>query len=157
MRAHDQQRTFRLTIAAAATARNIRLIAETINASHMGIAYHVEHNFWRHAATPGLQSIDKCWVCVWNVKHYPWAQFYKRIVLGKMFEGHCLPNRVTARTSHKNLCNSTKFPILSQPSNLNYELEIVHNCLDTANTNLMYHCKYISKFVLLLRKAAVVS
>jgi len=45
MRAHDQQRTFRLTIAAAATARNIRLIAETINASHMGIAYHVEHNF----------------------------------------------------------------------------------------------------------------
>jgi len=30
---------------------------------------------------------------------------------------------------------------------------MVHNCLDTAITNLMYHCKYINKFVLLLRKS----
>jgi len=42
MRAHDQQRTFRIMITAAATARNIRLIAETIIASHTGMVY-VEH------------------------------------------------------------------------------------------------------------------
>jgi len=45
-------------ITAAATARNIRLIVETIIASHTGIAYHVEHNFWKHAAAPGVQSIN---------------------------------------------------------------------------------------------------
>jgi len=44
MRAHDQQRTFRIIITAAGTARNIRLIAETIITSHTGIVYHVEHN-----------------------------------------------------------------------------------------------------------------
>jgi len=44
MRAHDQQRTFRIMITAAATARSIRLIVETIIASHTGIAYHVEHD-----------------------------------------------------------------------------------------------------------------
>ena len=44
MRAHDQQRTFRIMITAAATAPNIRLIVETIIASHTGIAYHVEQN-----------------------------------------------------------------------------------------------------------------
>jgi len=43
MRAHDQQRTFRLITTAAATARNIRLIVETIIASHTSIAYHVKH------------------------------------------------------------------------------------------------------------------
>jgi len=40
MRAHDQQRTFRIMITTAATARNIRLIVKTIIASHTGIAYH---------------------------------------------------------------------------------------------------------------------
>ena len=44
MRAHDQQRTVRIMITVAATTRNIRLIVETIIASHTGIAYHVEHN-----------------------------------------------------------------------------------------------------------------
>jgi len=67
MRAHDQQRTFRIMITTAATAGNIRLIVETIIASHTGIAYHVEHNSWRHATATGFQSIDQCWVCVWNV------------------------------------------------------------------------------------------
>jgi len=43
MRAHDQQRTFRIITTAAATARNIRLIVETIITSHTSIAYHVEH------------------------------------------------------------------------------------------------------------------
>ena len=42
MRAHDQQRTFRITTAAA-TARNIRLIVEMIIALHTGIAYHIEY------------------------------------------------------------------------------------------------------------------
>jgi len=43
MSAHDQQRTFRIITTAAATARNIRLIVETITASNTSIAYHVEH------------------------------------------------------------------------------------------------------------------
>jgi len=58
---------------------------------------------------------------------------------------------------HKNICVSPKSQIFSQSSNLNYELKIVHNCLDMAITNLMYHCKNINKFVLLLRKSAVAS
>jgi len=41
MRPHDQQRTFSNMI----TARDIRLIVETIIASHTGTTYHVEHNF----------------------------------------------------------------------------------------------------------------
>jgi len=47
-------------ITTAATARNIRLIVETIITSHTGIAYHVEN----HAAAPRFQSIDQCWVYV---------------------------------------------------------------------------------------------
>jgi len=43
MRAHDQQRTFRIITTAAATASSIRLIVEMIIASHTSIAYHVEH------------------------------------------------------------------------------------------------------------------
>jgi len=43
MRAHDQQRTIRVFTTAAATARNIRLIVETIIASHTSIANHVGH------------------------------------------------------------------------------------------------------------------
>jgi len=43
MRAHDQQQTFRIITTAVATARNIRLIVETIIASHTSIAYRVEH------------------------------------------------------------------------------------------------------------------
>jgi len=45
-------------ITVATTANNIRLIVETIIVSHTGIAYHVKHNFWRHAAAPGFHSID---------------------------------------------------------------------------------------------------
>jgi len=41
MHAHDQQQTFRIIATAAATACNIRLIEETIIASH--IAYHIEN------------------------------------------------------------------------------------------------------------------
>ena len=36
---HGHQRTFRIIITSAATARNIRLIAQTIITSHTGIAY----------------------------------------------------------------------------------------------------------------------
>jgi len=42
-------------------------------------------------------------------------------------------------------------PGFSQPSNLNYEPEIVHNCLDMTVTSLLYHCKCITKFILLTR------
>jgi len=42
MRAHDQQRTYRIITTAAATACNIRLTVDTIIASHTSIAYHVE-------------------------------------------------------------------------------------------------------------------
>jgi len=42
MRAHDQQRTFRIITIAAATARNIRLVVEMIIASHANVAYQVE-------------------------------------------------------------------------------------------------------------------
>jgi len=42
MRAHDQQRTFRIMITAAATARNIRLIVEAIIASYTGVTYYAE-------------------------------------------------------------------------------------------------------------------
>jgi len=41
--AHDHPRAFRI-ITTATTAYNIRLIVETIIASHTGIAYHVELN-----------------------------------------------------------------------------------------------------------------
>jgi len=37
----------------------------------------------------------------------------------------------------------------------NYELEIVHSCLDMAVATLLYHCKYITKLILLLRKSPV--
>jgi len=43
-RAHDQQRMFRIMLTTAATVRNIRLIVETIIASHTDIACHFEHN-----------------------------------------------------------------------------------------------------------------
>jgi len=33
--------------------------------------------------------------------------------------------------------------------------EVVHNCLDMAVTSLFHHCKYFTKFILLLRKSAV--
>ena len=39
----------------------------------------------------------------------------------------------------------------------NYQLKIVHNCLDMTVTSLMCHCKYINKFAVLLRKSAILS
>jgi len=54
---------------------------------HTGRAYPVEHNARsRHAAAPRFQSIDQCWVCVWSV-------IPERILFGKVFGGHYLPNR----------------------------------------------------------------
>jgi len=54
--AYDQQPTFSIMMTTVATARNIRLIIETIIMSHTGIAH--------HTATPWFQSVDQCWVCV---------------------------------------------------------------------------------------------
>jgi len=42
--AHNHQRMFRILITTAAIVRNIRLMVDNIFTSHMGIAYHVEHN-----------------------------------------------------------------------------------------------------------------
>ena len=42
--AQDHQQAYRIVKTMAATACNIQLIAETITASHTGMAYHVEHN-----------------------------------------------------------------------------------------------------------------
>jgi len=43
MRAHDQLQIFRIITTVGTTARNIRLIVETIIVSHTSIAYHIEH------------------------------------------------------------------------------------------------------------------
>jgi len=107
MHAHDQQRTFRIIATAAATARNIRLIVETIIALHKSIAYHVEHiaeGTPPHQGFSVLISVE--FVCDMQ-RITP-----ERVVLGKMFGGHYLPNRV------KRICISPKPQIFSQPSNL---------------------------------------
>jgi len=75
-------------ITAAATVPNIRLIAETIIASHTGIAYHAEHNAQGTSPHQGLSSL-MCWVRVWSAEHYPWA-YCAREDVGR----HFLPNRV---------------------------------------------------------------
>jgi len=74
-----------------------------------------------------------------------WSIIPEYIVLGKMSGEHYLPNRVTAYGPVAEISASVQ----------NYELQIVHNCLDMAVTSLMYHCQYINKFVLLLQKSAV--
>ena len=73
-----------------------------------------------------------------------------------MSGGHYLPNRVNvygpvAETSAS--VQNSRF--LRSQAISNYELTTVHNCLDMAVASLMYHCKYIDKFVFLLRKSAV--
>ena len=53
----------------AATARNIRLIEETVIASHTGIAHHVEHNVQGTPLHHGFsQLISVECACV---EHYP--------------------------------------------------------------------------------------
>jgi len=59
-------------------------------------------------------------------------------------------------TSNKNLCISPNpsFSCSQVPVIKNYELKIVHNCLDLAETSLMYN-KYINEFTLILQKSGV--
>ena len=68
------------------------------------------------------------------------------LVLGKMSGGHYLPNRVSAYGP------VAKHSEVQNPGFQNYQLKIVHNRLDMAVTGLIYHCKLIQKFVLLLRQ-----
>jgi len=88
-RAHNHQRTFRVIITAAVTARNIRLIAETIITSHTGILHHVEHKTEGKPPHHGLSLLIsiEC-ACV---EHMPVC-----IELGKMSGVHYFPNRMTA-------------------------------------------------------------
>jgi len=70
---------------------------------------------------------------------------------------HCLPNR-TAHGLVVEISASVKNPrFLCRQAILNYELKIVHNCLEQAVTSLMCQCKYINQFVLLQQKFAVAS
>jgi len=97
MRAHDQQRTFRIITTAAATARNIRLILETIIASHMSIAYHVEHIAEETPLHQGFSVLISVEFACEVESITP-----ERVVLSKMFGEHYLPNRV------KSICISPK-------------------------------------------------
>jgi len=69
--AHHHQRTFRVIITSAATVRNNRLIAEMILTSHMGIAYHTEHNAQSKPPHHGFSLLisDECAY----VEYYPWV------------------------------------------------------------------------------------
>ena len=59
--------------------------------------------------------------------------------------------RVTAYKPVAEISASVQKPrFVSSQVIQNYELKIVYNCLDMAVTSLMYHCKYINKFLLLL-------
>jgi len=91
MRDHDQQRTFWIIITAATTARNIRLIVEMIIASHMGISSHVVHNAEGTPPHQGFSLLISVEFACEVQSNIP-----GRIVLGKMFGGHYLPNRVNA-------------------------------------------------------------
>ena len=77
-------------------------------------------------------------------------------MLGKMSGRHYLPNRVTAYGPVTEISAPVQnLRFLRSHVIYNYELKIVHNCLDMAVASLMYHCKYINKFILVLRKSAV--
>jgi len=64
-----------------------------------------------------------------------------------------LPNRRTVHGPVVEISAFVKYPrFLRSQEILIYELKIVHNSLEPAVTSLMYHCKYINKFVLLQQK-----
>ena len=114
-------------------------IIRTIITSHKGIAYHVKHNAQgtplHHDFNP-LISVECAYV--------------ELLSLSVLYSLTCLSDCLC-----RNLCVSPKSQISRSQVIYNYELEIVHNCLDMAVTSLLYHCKYITKFILLLRKSAV--
>jgi len=105
LRAHDQQQSFRIITTAAATAHNIRLIVETIIASHTSIAYHVEHVAEVTPPHQGFSVMISVEFACEVLSITP-----DRVALGKMFGGHYLPNKV------KSICISSKPQIFSQPS-----------------------------------------
>jgi len=73
-----------------------------------------------------------------------------------MSGGHYIPNRVTAYGPVAETTASVQNPrLLRSQAIQNYELQIVHNCLDMAVTSMVYHCKHINKFVLLLGRKCV--
>jgi len=67
-----------------------------------------------------------------------------------------LPNRRIVYGPVVEISASVKIPrfLRSQVISI-YEHKIVHNCLEKAVINLMYHCKFINKFVLLQQKFVV--
>jgi len=96
MHAHDQQRTFRIITTAEATARNIRLIVEKIITSHTDIAYHVEHNAEGTLLHQGFSELISVEFACEVHSITP-----ECTVIGKMFGGHYLPNRVTSVSVHQ--------------------------------------------------------
>jgi len=58
-----------IIITTAATACNIRLIVETIIASHTGMVYHVEHNVQGTPPHHGFSLL----MSVECAEHYPWV------------------------------------------------------------------------------------
>jgi len=129
----------------AATARNIRLILETIITSHTGIAYHVEQR-WRHAVWPRFQSIDQYWACVCR------GVLSLSVLYSVICHSHCL------WISRRDLCVSPKSQTLCNQVIWNYQFnfKIVHNNLCMAITSLIRHCKYIDKFVWLWKSLLLV-
>jgi len=122
--AHDHQRAYRRTTAT--TARNIRLIVETIITSHTCIAFFVSNITLKARTHTSYRSVLS-------------VHMYSITI-----------QTVTAFGPVTEISASIQDLISSQPSNL-----VMNYCLDMAVASLMYHCKYINKFVLVLRKSAV--
>jgi len=68
---------------------------------------------------------------------------------------HYLPNRTVYGPVVEISASVKNHRFLRSQVILNYELKIVHNCLEQAVISLMYHCKFINKFVLFHQKFAV--
>ena len=83
-----------------------------IIASHTGISSHVEQNAEGTAPHQGFSLLISVELTCEVQSIIP-----ERIVLGKMFGGHYLPNRGNAKDHSQNLCVSPNSQIFSRPSN----------------------------------------
>ena len=117
-------------------------------ALHTSIAYQV-------AVALRFLSIDQCWVCVCRALSL--SVLYSVDLQYNVWRALALPSKQKncLWTSRRKLCAFSKNPIFLRSQVIsNYEFKIVHNCLEQAVTLLMYHSKYINKFVFLPRKSA---
>ena len=123
------------------------LIVETIITSHGYIAYMSLNTKLKARRRTTVST--QCWVCVCralSLEYYtfmPWNG------------GHYLPNKGTVYGPVAEISASVQHPRFLRSHVIeNYDLN-VHNCLHVVVINLMYHCKWINKFVVLLRKSAI--